>query len=357
MTTTRTTPTTRSTRNGSATVTLPSDTEILITRSFDAPRALVWDALTTPRHLLRWWGPHEWPLVTCEIDLRPGGAWRYVARNVEGVELAWNGQYRSVTKPTQIVSSEVFEGFPDAESLNTMTLAEADGVTTLQTLVRHASKANRDGHVDSGMEGGMQETFNRLETLLSAAGTPAERFRRVAGRFGDRVDAVTPDGWNNAAPCVGWTAHDVVKHLVEWVPAVIGRSGIAFTGNGFDAAAPGRAWHELAEQLQQALDDTSVAAGTFDVGPPGEMTVANAIDMLVTGDVLIHTWDLARATGQDESLDSVVAEEMLVGMEPMDEMLRSSGHYGPRISVAHDADTQTKLIAFTGRNPEWRAGA
>ena len=194
------------TRHGSATVTLPSDTEILITRCFEAPRTLIWDALTTPRHLLRWWGPDFCPLVACSIDLCPGGAWRYLARDAEGNELAWRGVYQEIDIPKRMVSTEVFEGFPEAESLNTMTLIEHDGVTTLRTLVKHASQEFRDGHVQSGMEGGMQLTFNRLEDLLALADTPAERFRRVGGRFSDRVNEVSSEKWSNPAPCAGWIA-------------------------------------------------------------------------------------------------------------------------------------------------------
>lgn len=214
------------TRHGSATVELPSDTEILITRSFEAPRTLVWDLVTTPRHLLRWWGPHSCPLVACDVDLRPGGAWRYVCRTTDGDELAWHGEYREIEAPTRIVSSEVFEGFPDAESLNTMTLSESDGVTTLATLVRHSSKANRDGHVDSGMEGGMQQTFDRLDDLVERADAPAERFRRVAGAFGDLVHAMPADAWDAPVPCDGWVARDVVLHLLTWVPSVLSPSGL-----------------------------------------------------------------------------------------------------------------------------------
>lgn len=339
------------TRPGSATVTLPSDTEILITRCFEAPRTLVWDALTTPRHLLRWWGPDWCPLVSATIDLRPGGDWRYVARDADGNELAWRGVYREISVPERIVSSEVFEGFPDAESLNTMTLTESAGVTMLQTLVRHTSRENRDGHVQSGMEDGMQLTFNQLDDLLAAAGTPAERFRRVAGRFTDRVNEVPANAWSSPAPCEGWTARDVVRHLVEWVPAVIGKAGIAFpTGPSVDEN-PAAAWAALAEPLQTALDDAEVAARTFDAGPPGEMTVANAIDRLVTGDVLVHTWDLARAVGLDERLDEILVAEQYAGMQPIDEMLRASGHFGPKVDVPAHADTQTKLLAFTGRQP------
>lgn len=343
------------TRHGSATVTLPSDTEILITRSFEAPRLLVWEALTTPRHLLRWWGPNFCPLVACEVDLRVGGSWRYLARDADGNELGWHGVYREIEPPVRIVSTEVFEGFPDAESLNTMSLSETDGVTTLQTLVRHASKANRDGHVDSGMEGGMQQTFDRLDDLLGQADSTAERFRRVAGRFTDRVGEVTPERWDRPAPCEGWVARDVVRHLVEWVPAFMGRAGVELPNGVSVDDDPAAAWSELATVLQAALDDPDLAAREFDAGPPGRMSVADAIGLVVLGDVLIHTWDLARATGLDETLDPVVVPSMLAGMQPLDDMLRESGHYGPKVAVPDGADDRTKLIAFTGRDPNWRA--
>lgn len=342
------------TRPGSATVTLPSDTEILITRTFEAPRALVWEAMTTPRHLLRWWGPDWCPLVACEIDLRPGGAWRYVSRDADGNELAWHGTYREIEPPGRLVSTEVFEGFPDAESVNTVTLTEADGVTTLQTLVRHASREFRDGHVQSGMEGGMQVTFDRLDDLLARAGSPSERFRRIAGTFADVLAAVPDAGWDAPSPCAGWVARDVVVHLVEWVPAVIGRSGLDLGGGPDAADDPVAAWAHLAGALQAALDDPAVATRTFDAGPPGTLSVEQAIDMLVTGDVLVHTWDVAVAAGLDVRLDPVVTHEMLVGMEPMDEVLRSSGHYGPKIAVAPDASEQDRLLAFTGRDPAFR---
>lgn len=337
------------TRHGSATVELPSDTEILITRSFEAPRTLVWDALTTPRHLLRWWGPSWAPLVACDIDLRPGGSWRYVARGEDGAELAWHGTYREVVAPERTVSTEVFEGFADAESLNTATLTEADGVTTLQTLVRHATKANRDGHVDSGMEAGMQETFDRLDDLMTVADTPSERFRRVAGRFSDRAHAVDDAAWDNPSPCDDWAARDIVRHLVEWVPTVLGRGGVTTPGGPPVDDDPAGAFDALATTLQAALDDPAVSEQRFDAGPPGELSVSQAIDMLVTGDILVHTWDLARATGQDERLDEVLVAGMLAGLEPMGDALAASGHYGPRVEVPEGSDVQTRLLAATGR--------
>ena len=132
---------------------------------------------------------------------------------------------------------------------------------------------------------------------------------------------------------------------------MIGRSGIEFPAGPSVDVDPYGAWVNLADTLQAALDDPEVAERKFDVGPPGQMTVEDAIGMIVTGDVLIHTWDLATATGLDDHLDPIIVPQMLVGMQPMDDMLRQSGHYGPKVAVPDDADDQTKLLAFTGRNP------
>lgn len=154
------------TRHGSATVTTPSDREILITRTFDASAARIFDAWTTPESVRQWWGSEEAPMVECEIDLRVGGSWRYVTRGQDGTEFAWHGTYREVERPGRLVSTEVFEGFPDAEAVNTATLTEQDGITTLSVTVLHASKENRDGHLNSGMEAGMQVVFDRLEDLV-----------------------------------------------------------------------------------------------------------------------------------------------------------------------------------------------
>ena len=153
-------------RYGTATVTLPSDREILITRQFDAPAEVVFKAWTTPEFVRRWWGfdTSEW--LVCDIDLREGGSWRYVTREAGGIEVGFHGEYRTIEAPHRIVSTEVFEGFPDAASLNTLTFAEVDGVTKMTTLVQHSSQEHRDGHIASGMESGMQVTLNRLEDLV-----------------------------------------------------------------------------------------------------------------------------------------------------------------------------------------------
>ena len=162
-----TSPTTN--RHGSAVVTLPSDTQILITRSFDAPAELVFKAWTTPELVKRWWGYAESVWEVCDIDLRVGGQWRYVVRHGE-MEVGFHGEYREIDSPLRIVSTEVFEGFPDGTAINTVTLEEVDGVSTMQTLVQHECQEHRDMHIESGMEGGMQVSMDRLEDLVRDPG-------------------------------------------------------------------------------------------------------------------------------------------------------------------------------------------
>jgi uncharacterized protein YndB with AHSA1/START domain len=154
------------TRHGSATVTLPSDREIRIERTFDAPPAVVFEAWTNPDYVRRWWSTDDAPVVVCDIDLRVGGGWRYVTRTADGLEMGWHGTYREVEAPGRLVATEVFEGYPEGEAVNTMTLTEHEGTTKMTVVVLHSSRDNRDGHVNSGMEGGMQLALDRLEDLV-----------------------------------------------------------------------------------------------------------------------------------------------------------------------------------------------
>jgi uncharacterized protein YndB with AHSA1/START domain len=153
------------TSSGTATVTLPADDQILITREFAAPKELVYKAFTTPELVKRWWHAHRGEVTIAEIDLRVGGKWRYVMVTDDGVEVGFHGEYREIVPNEQIVSTEIFEGYPDEEAVNTATFAEADGRTTLTILVQHSSKEARDMHINSGMEAGMQDAFDLLEQV------------------------------------------------------------------------------------------------------------------------------------------------------------------------------------------------
>lgn len=156
------------TSSGSATVTLPTDEQILITREFDAPRHLVYKAWTTPELVKRWWSGRRGEMTLAEIDLRVGGAWRYVMIAHGGFEVGFHGEFLAIEPDERIVQTEIFEGTPDGDSapaINTITFTETDGRTTLTLLTEVPSREIRDIIIDSGMEGGMQEGMDLLEEV------------------------------------------------------------------------------------------------------------------------------------------------------------------------------------------------
>jgi uncharacterized protein YndB with AHSA1/START domain len=158
------------TSSGTATVTLPTDEQILITREFDAPKHLVYEAWTTPELVKRWWNAKRGEVTIAEIDLRVGGRWRYVMVADGGFEVGFHGEYREIVPNERIVSTEVYEGTPQGDgpeqgTLNTATFTEEDGRTTLTVLVEAPSKEIRDAIIASGMEAGMQDAMDLLEQV------------------------------------------------------------------------------------------------------------------------------------------------------------------------------------------------
>jgi uncharacterized protein YndB with AHSA1/START domain len=153
------------TSSGPAVVTLPTETQILITREFAAPKHLVYQAWTTPELIKRWWSGDRGEVTSAEVDLRVGGTWRYVIAAGSGFEVAFHGEFREIVPNERLVSTEVYEAMPDGEALNTITFTERDGRTTLTLLVEHDSKQTRDMVIESGMESGMQEAMNHLEQV------------------------------------------------------------------------------------------------------------------------------------------------------------------------------------------------
>ncbi|UFU06107.1 TIGR03086 family metal-binding protein [Ruania halotolerans] len=179
---------------------------------------------------------------------------------------------------------------------------------------------------------------------------PAQEHRRVASTFTDRARGAVD--WDAPAPVEGWAARDVVRHLVTWFPEFlkVGADIELPVGPSVDED-PVAAWQVHADGVQAVLDDPATAERTFSHPHIGELPLAQAIDQFYTGDVFMHTWDLARATGQDETLDPDKCQAMLEGMEPMEELIRSSGQYGPRVEVPEGSDAQTRLLGFIGRDP------
>ena len=181
---------------------------------------------------------------------------------------------------------------------------------------------------------------------------PAARHAEVAEGFSRRVREVRGDRWEAPAPVEGWVARDVVRHLVSWFPGFLeGGTGIRLPAGPSVDEDPAGAWIAQQEAVQALLDDPANEERVLTNPHLGEVPLPQAVDRFYTSDVFLHTWDLARATGQDETLDEAMCRAMLEGMQPMDDLLRSSGQYGPRVDVPPDAPVQDQLIGFIGRQP------
>ncbi len=148
------------------TVTTPSDREIVMTRVFDAPRDLVFEAHTSCEQMSHWWGPRKYEIASCEMDFRPGGAWRILHRGPDGAEHGFRGEFREIVRAERIVWTFEYEGMPGHVSVDTLTLEEHDGKTTLTATSVFDSVEDRDGMLQSGMESGAAETWDRLAEYL-----------------------------------------------------------------------------------------------------------------------------------------------------------------------------------------------
>jgi len=156
------------TKRNALAIDTPSDREVLMTRAFDAPRELLWEMWTNPEHVPRWLlGPEGWTMPVCEIDLRPGGAWRFVWRKSEGEEMEMTGVYREIDAPERLVHTESWGGdWP--ETLNTLVLTEEEGRTTMELTISYPSKDARDAALQTGMSDGASISFDRLDRYLES---------------------------------------------------------------------------------------------------------------------------------------------------------------------------------------------
>ena len=181
---------------------------------------------------------------------------------------------------------------------------------------------------------------------------PAERHRQVAGLFTERVRGAR--SWDAPSPVAGWAARDVVRHLTEWLPGFLASgAGIELPDGPSVDENPVAAWQVHRDGVQAVLDDPEMAGRELVNPHIGSVPVPAAIDQFYTSDVFMHTWDLARATGQDDRLDPDFCTQLLGGMEQIEQVIRSSGEYGARVEVPAGADAQTRLLGFIGRDPFW----
>jgi uncharacterized protein (TIGR03086 family) len=260
------------------------------------------------------------------------------------------GVYRELTPPDGSVHTESFDDYP-GESLVTTVLTERDGKTTLTATVRYESREVRDAVVASGMEHGAAESYDKLAELLTTSPV-ADRYRRVSGRFTEVAAAVPDDAWARPSPCAGWDARAVVRHNVEMSAFILSLIDRALPADAPSVDAdPLGAWQAARASVQAALDDPAVAA---QVHKPhvhlGQGPWINAVNMVLSSDLVIHTWDLARAVGRAERLDPDEVRGFWTGLAHFDEaVLRQPEVFGPALEPPADADEQTKLLAFLGR--------
>lgn len=182
---------------------------------------------------------------------------------------------------------------------------------------------------------------------------PVARYFAISDGFTTLVE--NTDDWNAQSPVSEWKARDVVWHLVDWVPGLLSvGSSVQLPLRDPSTNDPAQDWRRFDNGLRDILMRPETATAEFAHPQAGTMPLGNAIDMFITPDVFMHSWDLAQATDQPTELDADFAAELLAGMEGIDEMLRASGQYGPRVPAPADADAQTRLMAFVGRDPNWR---
>jgi uncharacterized protein (TIGR03086 family) len=187
---------------------------------------------------------------------------------------------------------------------------------------------------------------------MAQSDRPAGRHREIGQVFTGRVRGTR--SWDVPSPVAEWSARDVVRHLTEWFPSFLAAgSDIRLPAGPSVDDDPVGAWQAQCDAVQALLDDPAAADLVLSNRHIGEVPLDRAIDQFYTADVFMHTWDLARATGQDDRLDADFCAELLAGMQSMEEVMRSSGQYGARVLVKDDADVQTKLLGFIGRDPDW----
>ena len=177
----------------------------------------------------------------------------------------------------------------------------------------------------------------------------SDRYAKLAGQMADRLAAVPADGWDAVTPCEGWKASDLLDHLIDAPSSFFPVAGLDPLPPGPDRGEdPVGAFRHVADAVQAGLEDSAIAGREFD-GPAGRQTFEQAVSQFFCGDLVVHQWDLARATGQDETLDADEVRGMYAAMLPMDQFLRGPGIFGPKVEPPAGADEQTQLLCFLGR--------
>jgi uncharacterized protein (TIGR03086 family) len=336
------------------------DRTIRIVRSFRAPRQLVFDAHTKPELVPRWMGPADWPFTACEIDLRPGGAFRYEMRGPGGEEMVIRGTYDAVDPPSRLVATVTFDDdWTGGATVNTTIFDEVAGITTVTVLIDHVSREARDGALATPMAEGMEAGFRRLDELAALVDDVAARYRRRAEHFERLVADVDPGDWDGPSPCTQWRTRDVVGHIVDMHDVVLRPAGRAPSPRPSIEDDPLGSYRAARGDVEVILADPTVALAMCDT-PMGRVSVAEHVDGVVSADLVLHGWDLARAAGLDDTFAPDELDRMWPAMQHIPDEMRIPEHFGPgvivfgpEVAVADDASVQDRLLGKLGRDPHW----
>jgi uncharacterized protein (TIGR03086 family) len=338
------------------------DRTVRIVRSFRAPRQLVFDAHTKPELVPRWMGPADWPFTSCEIDLRPGGGFRYEMRGPGGEQMVMRGTYREVDPPSRVVATVTFDDdWTGGETVETTTFDEVGGITTVTLLVEYASRESRDGALATGMTAGMEAGFRRLDDLVQLPADITARYRRRADRFEALVAAVDPADWDAPSPCAEWRVRDVVGHIVDMHDVMLRPADRQPSPRPSIEDDPLGAYRAARGDVEALLADPVVAASVCDT-PMGRMTFAEHVDGVVSTDLVLHGWDLARGAGLDDTIDPSELDRLWPSIQHIPDEMRIPDHFGPgvvvfgpEVAVPEHARVQDRLLGKIGRDPNWTA--
>jgi uncharacterized protein (TIGR03086 family) len=338
------------------------DRSLRIVRSFRAPRQLVFDAHTRPELVRRWMGPAEWPFTSCEIDLRPGGGFRYEMAGPEGAVMVMQGRYDDVDPPSRLIATIGFgDDWTAGETVNTTTFDEVGGVTTVTLIVDYASAESREQALSYPMAEGMEAGYTRLDELAALLGDVTDRYRHRADRFEALVRAVDPATWDGPSPCDEWRTRDVVGHIVDMHDVMLRPADREPSPRPGIEADPLATYLAARADVEAILADPAIALAECDT-PMGRMSVAEHIDGVVSTDLVLHGWDLARGAGLDDTIDPTEVERLWPGISAIPDEMRIPEHFGPGVIVfgpefvvADDAPLQDRLLGKLGRDPQWSA--
>jgi uncharacterized protein (TIGR03086 family) len=331
---------------------------IEIIREFDAAPEQVFHAHIAPELYARWIGPRSVTTRVTRWEARTGGAWAFTHEGARQRIDCFYGSFHEVRPHERIVRTFTYGGEPDTVALEVLTFSGVEGGRTrLRALSVVPDFAARDRILAGGMDVGVDEGFDKLDELLAQAETtaaptsPARQHAYDAARFTELVESASAGDWARPSPVAGWTALDIVAHLVGWSRGFLQGAGIELAVLEVDAD-PAAAWKRHVAEIQAILDDP---AGRVLSNPhTGDKPVDEAIDQFYTADVWMHSWDLAKALDREFDLGGLRCGAALAAMEPMEQILRDSGQFGPAVPVAREASAQDRLMAFIGRDPAWR---